>query len=136
MPVADTRHAARQPKELLAAEPEATRLAGQPVLDAPDPVDEAAKTAPPATAGESGTRLLQLVSTAPKRKATSVTIVFAGTDPDTTGGAALAATADPAPAAPRRRRLRAFGGAKREESLSTPSEAPHNILSLLNKQQQ
>jgi hypothetical protein len=74
------------------------------------------------------------VGTAPKRKATSVTIVFEGTGPDPTGGEVLAAAAEPAPAAPRRRLLRGFGGSKREETLSAKPEPPHNILSLLHKE--
>jgi hypothetical protein len=98
-------------------------------------VEDAAKTGPPAPAGESGAQLLRLVSPAPKREATSVTIVFEGTGPDTVDVTVLASTTEPAQVAPRRRLLRAFGGFKREESLSAPSEANHNILSLLNKQQ-
>jgi hypothetical protein len=89
---------------------------------------------PQSPAEDSQARLLRLVSTAPKRKATSVTIVFEGTDPDTAGGEVLAAAAEPAPEAPRRRFLRAFGGSKREETLAAKPEPPDNILSLLNKE--
>jgi hypothetical protein len=133
-PVPGTGRPARQPEGLPVPKPEATRLAQQPVPAVTGPAVEAANPQPPAPAEDSQARLLRLVSTAPKRKATSVTIVFEGTDPDTTGGEVLAAAADPAPEAPRRRFLRAFGGSKREETLSAKPEPPHNILSLLNKE--
>ncbi|MBD0258041.1 MAG: hypothetical protein ICV83_20190 [Cytophagales bacterium] len=124
---------ARQPGALPTTEPGGTRLAQQPVPTLTGPLVETAGTQPPAPAEDSQARLLRLVNTAPKRKATSVTIVFEGTDPDTTGGAVLASTTEPAPEVPRRRLLRAFGGSKRDETLSAKPEPPHNILSLLNK---
>ncbi len=124
---------ARQPEVLPATEPEANRLAQGSVPAVAGPALEAANPQPPAPAEDSQARLLRLVSTAPKRKATSVTIVFEGTNPDTTGGAVLASTTEPVPEVPRRRLLRAFGGSKREEILSAKADPPHNILSLLNK---
>jgi hypothetical protein len=133
-PVPGAGRAARQPGASPATEPEATRLARQPVPAVTGPAVEAANPLPPPSAEDSQARLLRLVSTAPKRKATSVTIVFEGTDPDTTGGEVLASTTEPAPEVPRRRFLRAFGGSKREEILAAKPEPPHNILSLLNKE--
>ena len=117
-----------------AAEPVAGRLAHGPVPAVPQTPAEAAPPGPPAAGEHSKAQLLRLVSTAPKRKATSVTIVFAGTEPDTTESEVLAANPGPAPANPRRRFLRAFGGSKREETLAAPIQAPNNILTLLNKQ--
>jgi HAMP domain-containing protein len=125
---------ARQPEALPPTEPEATRLAQQPVPAVAGSVVEAAHPQPPAPAEDAQARLLRLVSTAPKRTATSVTIVFEGTGPDPTGGSVLASTTEPAPEVPRRRFLRAFGGSKREETLSAKPEPPNNILSLLNKE--
>jgi|GEM_PF-3322636 len=119
-----------------AAEPVADRLARQPVPAVPQTPVEAALPGPPVPDGDSQARLQRLVSTAPKRKATSVTIVFPGTEPDTTAGEVLAANPGPAPATPRRRFLRTFGGSKREETLAAPLQAPsNNILTLLTKQQ-
>ena len=124
----------RQPEASPATEPEATRLARQPVPAVAGPAVQAANAQAPAPAEDSQARLLRLVGTAPKRKAASVTIVFEGTDPDPTGGEVLAAAAEPAPAAPRRRLFRGLGGSKREEALSAKPEPPHNILSLLHKE--
>jgi hypothetical protein len=124
----------RQPAALPTPAPEATRLARQPAPAVAGPAVQVANAQAPASPEDSQARLLRLVSTAPKRKATSVTIVFEGTDPDTTGGEVLAAAAEPAPEVPRRRFLRAFGGSKREATLAAKPEPPHNILSLLNKE--
>jgi hypothetical protein len=134
-PVPGTAHATRQPAAVPAPESEATRLAQEPVPAVPGAVVEAANMAPPAPGGDSEARLLRLVGTSPKREATSVTIVFQGTGPGTDGLEVMASTTDPAPGAPRRRLLRAFGGVKREENLSATPEPSRNILSLLNKHQ-
>ena len=118
-----------------AAEPVADRLAHEPVPAVPQTPVGAALPGQPAPADDSPARLRRLVNTAPKRKATSVTIVFAGTEPDTTGGEVLAANPGPDPATPRRRFLRSFGGTKREETLAAPLQPPsNNILLLLTKQ--
>ena len=101
---------------------------------APGPAVEATSLAPAAPGGDAEAQLLRLVGTSPKREATSVTIVFEGTGPDTNGLEVVASTTDPARRTPRRRLLRAFGGSKREETLYAQPPAAHNILSLLNKQ--
>ena len=135
-PATNGDHKTRQSVTPPAAEPVADHLARQPVPAVPQTPVEAALPGQPVPAEDSPARLLRLVSTAPKREATSVTIVFAGTEPDTTGGEVLAANPVPAPVPPRRRFFRAFGGSKRQETLAAPLQAPsNNILSLLTKQQ-
>ncbi len=130
------RQPATPPRPEPATAPVADRLARQPVPAVPQTPVQAAVPGPAVPEEDSPARLLRLVSTAPKREATSVTIVFAGTEPDATGGEVLAASPDPTSVTPRRRFLRTFGGRKREETLAAPLQAPsNNILSLLPKPQ-
>jgi hypothetical protein len=130
------RQPATPPQPAPAAAPVADRLARQPVPAVPQSPVEAAAPGPAVPEEDSQARLLRLVGTAPKREATSVTIVFAGTQPDPTGGEVVAANPGPDAVTPRRRFLRTFGGRKREETLAAPLQAPsNNILTLLTKPQ-
>ncbi len=123
----------------LAAPPDADSaavlVARVPESSVANPAGEASSEEKTVRAETPAARLLQVVSTGPKRKATSVTFVFEGTGPDTVREVEGAAQTALSNKSPKKRFLRAFGGSKREEVLSGQPQAPNNILTVLTKNQ-